>query len=145
MKKRFGVEVGLSDHTVGIVAPVVAVTLGAKVIEKHFIMDKSIGGPDASFSLDENGFSEMVKAVRQAEQALGEVNYELTEKAKANKKFARSLFSVKDIKEGEVFTDKNIKSIRPGQGLHPKFLKNILGCKAKRAIKKGIPLNKNCI
>mgnify|MGYP003994182221 CR=1 FL=1 len=100
MKKRFGVEVGLSDHTMGIVAPVVAVSLGAKVIEKHFIMDKSIGGPDASFSLDENEFTEMVNAVRQAKQVLGYVNYELTEKAKASKKFARSLFVVKDIKAG---------------------------------------------
>ena len=98
LKKRFGVEVGLSDHTLGIVAPVVAVSLGARVIEKHFILDKSIGGPDASFSLDEKEFAEMVTAVRQAEKAVGKVTYELTEKVKASRKFSRSLFVVKDIR-----------------------------------------------
>jgi len=145
MKKRFGTEVGLSDHTIGIVAPVVAVSLGAKVVEKHFIMDKSIGGPDASFSLDENEFTEMVKAVRQAEQSVGEVSYELTEKSKSSKKFARSLFVVKDINAGEKFTEENVRSIRPGNGIHPRFFKDILGCKAKCSIKKGIPLDKNCV
>ena len=141
MKKRFGVEVGLSDHTMGIVASVVAVSLGAKVIEKHFIMDKSIGGPDASFSLDEKEFTEMVKAVRQAEQSLGEVNYELTEKAKGSKKFARSLFAVKDINAGEKFTEENVRSIRPGYGLHPKYLDSIKSKKAKLDLKKGTPLS----
>jgi len=139
LKKRFGVKVGLSDHTLGIVAPVVAVTLGARVIEKHFILDKSIGGPDASFSLDEKEFTEMVKAVRQAEKAIGKVSYELTEKVKASRKFSRSLFVVKDIKAGETFTEDNVRSIRPGFGLHPKYLKEVIGKKAKLDIDKGTP------
>ena len=139
LKERFQVEAGLSDHTLGIVAPVAAVALGARVIEKHFILDKSIGGPDASFSLDEKEFSEMVKAVRQAEMAVGQVNYELTEKAKASLKFSRSLFVVEDIKKGEVFNHENIRSIRPGHGAHPKYLKDILGKKATRDYKRGEP------
>ena len=145
LKKRFGVEVGLSDHTLGIVAPVVAVTLGAKVIEKHFILDKSIGGPDASFSLDEKEFTEMVSAVRQAEKAIGQATYEISEKRRESRKFARSLFVVKDIKAGEPFTDENVRSIRPGYGLHPKHLKEILGKKAKTDIKRGTPLSWNDI
>jgi pseudaminic acid synthase len=140
LNERFGVEVGLSDHTLGIVAPVVAVTIGARVIEKHFILDKSIGSPDASFSLDENEFTEMVAAVRQAEKAVGNVTYELTEKVKASRKFSRSLFVVKDIKVGEVFTEENVRSIRPGYGLHPKYLKELLGKKAERDMKKGEPI-----
>lgn len=143
LKKRFGVEVGLSDHTLGIVAPVVAVTLGARVIEKHFILAKSIGGPDASFSLDEKEFTEMVRAVRQAEQAIGKVTYELTGKVKASRKFARSLFVVKDIKAGEVFTEENIRSIRPGFGLHPKYLKEVIGKASKSDIEKGTALSFN--
>jgi pseudaminic acid synthase len=140
LKERFDVEVGLSDHTLGIVAPVVAVTLGARVIEKHFILDKSIGGPDASFSLDEKEFTEMVAAVRDAESAVGEVNYELTEKVKASRKFARSLFVVKDIKAGEKFTEENVRSIRPGYGLHPKYLKEVIGKTCNKKISKGTPL-----
>ena len=140
IKSRFNVEVGLSDHTMGIVAPVVAVSLGAKVIEKHFILDKSIGGPDASFSLDENEFAQMVKAVRQAEEALGSVNYNLTEKAKDSRKFARSLFVVKDIKAGEIITEENVRSIRPGYGMHPKYLSSVFGKKVKIDLKKGFPL-----
>ena len=139
LKTRFGVKVGLSDHTLGIVTPIVAVTLGARVIEKHFILDKSIGGPDASFSLDENEFTEMVKAIRQAEKAIGKITYELTDKVKASRKFSRSLFVVKDIKAGETFTEENVRSIRPGYGLHPKFLKEVLGMKTKIKIDKGTP------
>jgi pseudaminic acid synthase len=141
LKKRFGVEVGLSDHTLGIVAPVVAVTHGARVIEKHFILDKSIGGPDATFSLDEKEFTEMVSAVRQAEKAVGKVTYELTDKVRASKKFSRSLFVVQDIKAGEVFTEENIRSIRPGYGLHPKYLKEVLGKTANNDLGKGMPLS----
>lgn len=143
LKKRFGVEVGLSDHTMGIVAPVVAVTLGARVIEKHFILNKSIGGPDASFSLDEKEFTAMVSAVRQAEKAVGNVTYELTEKVKVSRKFARSLFVVKDIKAGEEFTEENVRSIRPGYGLHPKYYRETIGKKAKQDIKIGIPFSFN--
>lgn len=142
LKKRFGVEVGLSDHTLGIVAPIVSVTLGAKVIEKHFILDKSIGGPDASFSLDEKEFTEMVSAVRLAEKAIGQATYETSEKSRESRKFARSLFVVKDIKAGEPFTDENVRSIRPGYGLHPKYLKEIIGKTAKENLEKGTPLRK---
>jgi pseudaminic acid synthase len=140
MKKRFGVEVGFSDHTLGIVAPVVAVTLGARLIEKHFILDKSVGGPDAAFSLDEKEFTEMVKAVRQAELSIGNASYELTETAIGSRKFGRSLFVVKDIKSGEPFTEENVRSIRPGFGMHPKQLKEIIGTIAKRDFKRGEPL-----
>ncbi|WP_020401537.1 pseudaminic acid synthase [Gracilimonas tropica] len=145
MKERFGVEVGLSDHTLGNTVPVVATSLGAKVIEKHFILDKSIGGPDADFSLDLKEFSSMVKAVRDAEMALGEVTYELSEKVEKNKKFARSLFAVKDIKKGEKFTEKNVRSIRPGYGLHPKYLKEILKNEASNDIERGIPITNQLI
>ncbi|MCW3807467.1 pseudaminic acid synthase [Plebeiibacterium marinum] len=141
LKKIFGVEVGLSDHTMGFIAPVTATCLGAQVIEKHFILDKSIGGPDAPFSLDEKEFTDMVAAVRQAESAIGKVNYELTEKAQQNKKFGRSLFVVKDIKRGDVFTEENIRSIRPYYGLHPKYLKEIIGQISNIDIKKGTPLS----
>jgi len=141
LKERFGVEVGLSDHTLGIVAPVVAVTLGAKVIEKHFILDRSVGGPDASFSLDEKEFTEMVKAIGDAEKAMGKVSYELTEKIKSSRKFSRSLFVVKDIKDGEAFSEENVRSIRPGFGMHPRFLKEIIGKRANKRIEMGTPLS----
>jgi pseudaminic acid synthase len=140
LKKRFGVEVGLSDHTMGIVSPIVAVTFGARVIEKHFILDHSIGGPDASFSLDEREFTEMIYAVRQAEQAIGKVTYELTDKIIKSRKSSRSLFVVKDIKAGEVLTSENIRSIRPGAGLHPKFYNDILGKVVVSDLRKGEPL-----
>ena len=133
----FGVVAGFSDHTLGIVAPVVATTLGAKVIEKHFILDKSLGGPDASFSLDKEEFSQMVKTVRDAEKLIGKVDYSMNEKKKKSRQFARSLYVAKDIKKGEKFTEENIKSIRPGYGMHPKYLKDILGKEAKRDYKFG--------
>lgn len=134
---RFGVKSGLSDHTIGSTAPIVATTLGAKVIEKHFIIDRSIGGPDASFSMNEKEFAEMVKAVREAEKALGHVDYSLTEKQIKGREFSRSLYVVEDIKEGEIITEKNVRSIRPGFGLHPKYLKTIVGKKAKVDMEKG--------
>lgn len=140
LKTRFGVEVGLSDHTLGIITPIVAVTMGARVIEKHFILNKSIGGPDASFSLDEKEFTEMVKSIRQAEQAIGKVIYELTDKVKVSRKFSRSLFVVKDIKAGELFTEENVRSIRPGYGLHAKYLNKFLGKKALINLERGTPL-----
>ena len=124
LKKRFNVEVGFSDHTLGTTAPIVAVTLGAKVIEKHFILDKSIGGADADFSLDFNEFKQMAKAIRDAQKLIGNVNYEVNEKSR---QFARSLYVVKEIKKGEKFSEENIKAIRPGFGMHPKYLKEILG------------------
>ena len=135
MRHKFGVEIGFSDHTLGNVAPVDAVSLGARIVEKHFILDKSVRSVDKAFSLDEREFGEMVKAVRDTEALLGKVNYELDEKAVQNRRFSRSLYACADIKEGEIFSEKNIKSVRPGYGLHPKFLPELLGKKAKREIK----------
>ena len=135
--KDFDVKVGLSDHTLGITLPVAAKMLGASVIEKHFILDKSIGGPDASFSLDEAEFTQMVKAVRGAQKAIGKVSYELTEKQKSGKQFSRSLYVSKDVNKGDVITKENVRSVRPGYGLHPKHLKDILGKIFKSDIEKG--------
>lgn len=140
LKTRFGVEVGFSDHTYGSLAPTVATTLGATVIEKHFILDKTIGGPDADFSLDVNEFTEMVNRVRDTEKLLGKVSYEISEKVKNNRKFARSLFVVKDVKAGEVITMDNVRSIRPGYGMHPKYYKDIMGKNFISDIDKGTPL-----
>lgn len=145
MKETFGVEVGLSDHTLGITVPVVSIALGAKVIEKHFILDKSIGGPDASFSLEPSEFKQMVDAVRDAETALGKVDYSMTEKKQNSRLLGRSLFVVKDVKAGEVFTEENVKSIRPGNGLAPKYLKDILGKVAKQNIRRGTPVQWNYV
>ncbi len=127
LEKRYDVITGLSDHTLGITAPVVAISQGAKIIEKHFILDKSIGGPDASFSLDKKEFSQMVNAVREAQLAIGKVDYSLTEKQIQGRKFSRSLYISKNVKKGELVTLENIKSIRPGFGLHPKYFNQILG------------------
>ena len=125
--KRFNVIGGLSDHTMGCTVPIVATSLGAKIIEKHFILDRSIGGPDASFSMNEKEFTELVKSVREAESAIGEINYTLTDKQKKGKDFSRSLYVVEDIQQGELITEKNIRSIRPGFGLHPKYYNQIIG------------------
>ena len=141
MAERFGTVVGLSDHTLGISAPIAAVALGAKVIEKHFILDRKLGGHDAAFSLEPEEFKVMVNAVRDAEKALGKVDYNLTEKTKKSREFSRSLFVVEDVKEGEPLTKENVRSIRPGFGLPPKHLKEVLGKKANRDIKKGTPLS----
>jgi pseudaminic acid synthase len=137
LAERFDVISGLSDHTLGATAPLVATCMGAKIIEKHFILDKSIGGPDASFSLDEKEFKEMVDAVRIAEQAAGNVDYTLTKKQKAGKTFSRSLYVVNDLKSGETITEKHVRSIRPGFGLHPKHLKDILGKTVNQDLEKG--------
>lgn len=140
LKNRFGVEVGFSDHTYGSLAPTIAVTLGAKIIEKHFILDKSVGGPDADFSLDVTEFTEMVSKVRDTEKLLGKVSYDISEKVKKNRKFARSLFVVEDVKKGDILTKENIRSIRPGYGLHPKYYNKILGKKFISSIDRGEPL-----
>lgn len=138
---RFDVISGFSDHTLGIVAPVAAVSLGAKVIEKHFILDRSIGGPDADFSLDESQFAKMVQAVRETEKMLGAVDYSLSERVKKNRQFSRSLYVVEDIEAGERITEKNVRSIRPGYGMHPRYLKEVIGKKAAAALSKGAPLS----
>jgi pseudaminic acid synthase len=125
----------------GSVAPILSIALGAKIIEKHFILDKSIGGPDASFSMDQDEFAEMVKSIRQAEVSLGNVDYTLTKKQEKNRVFSRSLFAVEDIEAGEKITKKNVRSIRPGYGLHPKYFKKILQTKVVKKLKKGDPLD----
>ena len=130
--ETFDVVSGFSDHTLGVTAPIAAVTLGAKVIEKHFILDKSIGGPDADFSLDKKEFRAMIQAVRDTEKLLGKIDYSLTEKKKHSRRFSRSLYVGKDIKKGEIFTEENIRCVRPGYGMHPKHLKDILGEKANK-------------
>lgn len=142
---KFKVISGLSDHTLGITVPIVATVFGAKIIEKHFILDHSLGGPDSSFSLDEKEFTEMVKAIREAEISIGKIDYSLTEKQKKNRELSRSLYVVKNIKKGELFTEENIRSIRPGYGLHPKLYKEILGKRASEDIERGVPLSWNII
>lgn len=143
MKETFGVEVGFSDHTLGVTAPIVAVTLGAKVIEKHFILDKSIGGADCDFSLDKKEFKLLVDVIRDTEKLLGVVDYSLDEKKQKQRRFSRSLYISKDIKKGEIFTLENIKSVRPGYGLHPKYLNEILGKTSLKDYKFGDRVEKN--
>ncbi|ADG94598.1 pseudaminic acid synthase [Arcobacter nitrofigilis DSM 7299] len=132
MKERFNVEVGFSDHTLGSTAPIIAVAYGAKIIEKHFILDKSVGGADAEFSMEKDEFSFMVKAIRESEKLKGKIDYALTENKIKSRAYSRSLYISKDIKKGEPFTEDNIKSVRPGYGTHPKYLEKILGTKAKK-------------
>ena len=140
MLKRFNCKAGLSDHTLGDVCACTAVALGAKVIEKHFIIDRSIGGPDAAFSMEAEEFAVMVKRIRETEECLGKVSYELSDLSKKSRKFSRSLFAVKDIQKGEIFTEDNIRSIRPGDGISPKFLPELLGKKSDREYKRGEPI-----
>jgi pseudaminic acid synthase len=141
MAKKFRVPVGLSDHTMGISVPVAAVALGACIVEKHFTLSRSIPSPDSAFSLEPQEFKAMVEAIRTTEKALGEVNYETTKQEAKSRVFRRSLFIVKDMKEGEVFTEENVRSIRPGYGLHPRYLKDVLGRRAIKDIKGGTPLS----
>lgn len=142
---RYDVISGLSDHTMGSTVPIVATCFGAKIIEKHFIIDRSIGGPDASFSMNEQEFTDMVKAVREAEKAIGVVDYTLTEKQQRGRDFCRSLYVVNDIKEGEIITTENVRSIRPGFGLHPKYFKEILGKEVNSNLEKGDRFGLNII
>jgi pseudaminic acid synthase len=137
---KFDVPVGLSDHTLGWIIPVTAVSLGACIIEKHFTLSRSVSGPDNAFSLEPTEFKDMVSAVRVAEQALGQIIYGPMEHERQSLVFRRSLFIVKDMKKGEVFSDKNVRSIRPGYGLHPKFFDAIIGKKSKIKIKAGTPV-----
>ena len=137
LAERFNVIGGLSDHTMGATAAIVATVFGAKIIEKHFIIDRASGGPDASFSMNEAEFAEMVKSVREAELAIGKIDYSLTEKQKKGKEFSRSLYVVKDAAAGETITEDNVRSIRPGYGLHPKYLIDVLGKKFNKEVKKG--------
>jgi len=136
-----GCVVGLSDHSLGIAAPVAAVALGAAIIEKHLTLDRAAGGPDAGFSLEPPEFAAMVRAVRETEAALGTVHYGASEKEEASRVFRRSLFVVADVRRGEAFTERNLRSIRPGYGLHPRHLDAVIGCHATGDIARGTPLS----
>ena len=141
MFEKFQCVIGLSDHTLGADVSTAAVALGAKIIEKHFILDRDMGGPDSEFSMEPYEFKQMVDSIRNIEKALGEVSYELTDKIKTNREFSRSLFVVKDIKKGEIITEDMVHSIRPGFGLHPKYLNKIIGKTVKRDLCKGTPFD----
>jgi pseudaminic acid synthase len=140
MRDRFKVKVGLSDHTMCNITALGAVALGAEIIEKHFILDRNLGGPDAPFSMEPDEIAQMVEQIRMIEKALGTVSYDLSDKMRKNRKFSRSLFAVKDIQAGDVFTEDNVRSIRPGDGIGPKYIKNIWGEKSKRFIGYGNPV-----
>ena len=137
LKQDFGVEVGLSDHTLGITAPIAAATLGAKVIEKHFILNRKLGGVDSAFSLEPSEFAAMAKAVREVEELLGIPTYELTQKSKEGRVFMRSLYVVKDVKKGEIIGEDSVRSIRPGYGIAPKHLKEVIGKHATHDLYRG--------
>jgi pseudaminic acid synthase len=132
MRQRFGVKVGVSDHTEGDVVPMTAVALGAEVVEKHFIIDRSIGGPDSAFSMEASEFKLMVEKIREVEKSLGMVSYPTDPSMIKGREYCRSLYVAKDVKEGEVVTKQNVRSVRPGFGLHPKYLPELLG---KRFVK----------
>jgi N-acetylneuraminate synthase len=136
----FNVPAGLSDHTLGIAVPVAAIALGACIVEKHFTLSRSLPGPDSAFSLEPREFKAMVEAIRTAEQALGRVHYGVSEQEAKSRVFRRSLFVVKDIAAGETFSEENVRSIRPGHGLSPKYLNEVLGRKAALDMKRGTPL-----
>lgn len=141
LAQTFGVPTGLSDHTLGTVVPVAAVSVGACIVEKHFTLNREIPGPDSAFSLEPDEFKEMVEAIRTAEKALGQVDYTVGEFESKSLVFRRSLFVVEDVKAGEPFTERNVRSIRPGHGLPPKHLKNILGRRAARNVEGGTPFD----
>jgi N-acetylneuraminate synthase len=140
LSAAFAVAVGLSDHTMGVAVPVAAVALGACIVEKHFTLSRAIPGPDSAFSLEPHELKEMVTAIRTAEKATGSVHYGVSEREAKSKVFRRSLFVVKDVAAGEVFTPENLRCIRPGHGLHPRHLDEILGRRAARFAEMGTPL-----
>lgn len=140
MKELFHSPVGLSDHSIGSTAAIVAVTLGADVIEKHFCLDRTICSPDSSFSMEPAEFKNMVIEIRNAEKSLGKITYRRTANEEKNACFRRSIFVVKDVKKGERLTEENIKVIRPGYGLQPKFYKEVLGKRVVKDLKYGTPL-----
>jgi pseudaminic acid synthase len=140
LANRLGVPVGLSDHTLGIAVPAAAVALGACIIEKHFTLSRAVPGPDSAFSLEPHEFKAMVEAVRTTERALGHVNYAPTEHEAASRVFRRSLFVVQNVTKGDILTGDNVRSIRPGMGLPPKHLAEVIGRRAKRDIQRGTPL-----
>ncbi|MCQ2312271.1 MAG: pseudaminic acid synthase [Paludibacteraceae bacterium] len=140
MKDRYGVKVGLSDHTIGSDVAIAAVAMGATMVEKHFILDKSIGGPDAAFSMTKDDFAKLVQSIRNTEKAMGDVVYPMNLTSIKGREFSRSLYVAEDIKAGEIVTEKNVRSVRPGFGLHPKYLKELLGKKVNQDLTKGTPM-----
>ena len=141
MMKRFSddfeVKVGLSDHTMGNLLPILSIAMGATVIEKHFKLNDNVGGADASFSINEKDFKNLVDQVRLAESAMGIETYELTDKQISGKRYGRSIYISNDVKKGEILTEDNIKCVRPGLSLHPRHYNNILGKKVKNDFDKG--------
>jgi len=140
LAKTFHIPIGLSDHTLGTSVPIAAVALGACIAEKHFTLSRSNPGPDSAFSLEPHEFREMVEAIRTVEKAIGEVHFGASREEAKNQVFRRSLFVVRDMKVGEVFTEENVRCIRPGFGIHPRFLMNILGQMASKEIQRGTPM-----
>lgn len=140
LKERFKVISGLSDHSMELEVPITAVALGGKVIEKHLILDRKMGGPDSGFSMEPQEFKQMVDSIRKVEKALGKVDYDLTENKKKSRELSRSLFVVEDMEKGDIITDKNVRSIRPGYGIHPKYYRELIGKKVNKSIKRGTPL-----
>ncbi len=145
MKEIFNVPVGLSDHSLGSISAICGVALGANVIEKHYCLDRKISTPDSSFSMEPAEFKQMVQDIRSTEKALGEISYEISARESKSLIFRRSIFIVQDIKAGQKFTEKNIRVIRPGQGLAPKFYSQILGKEASRDLQRGTPLDWNMV
>lgn len=137
MRQRYGVKVGLSDHTMGYDVAVAAVALGATLVEKHFILDRSIGGPDAAFSMEIGEFAAMVNSIRNVEKALGEVVYPTDPSKIKGREFSRSLYVAENMKAGDIITEQNVRSVRPGFGAHPKYLPGILGKQVNRDLEKG--------
>jgi len=141
LAEKYEVPVGISDHTLGVIIPVVAVTLGARIVEKHFALSRDDTKPDGKFSLEPEEFREMVEGIRITEKALGEVSYQPTTREEISKRYRKSLFITNDVKKGELLTKENVKSIRPGDGLPPRFLREVLGRRAKKNINRGTPLS----
>lgn len=139
MKERFGCQVGLSDHSMGDIVATTAVALGAVLIEKHFILDRNLGGPDGAFSMEPQEFKQMVERVRDAEKTIGKVSYELSEETKKNRNFAKSLFVIKDVKKGDIIDNNNVRAIRPGYGLLPKHWREVEGKVFTGDYKRGTP------
>lgn len=140
MQERYGVKVGLSDHTIGSDVAIAAVAMGATMIEKHFILDKSIGGPDAAFSMTKDDFAKLVQSIRNTEKAMGDIVYPMSPTSIKGREFSRSLYVAEDIKAGEIITEQNVRSVRPGFGLHPKYLNELLGKKVNQDLTKGTPM-----
>ncbi len=141
IEKEFDVIVGISDHTMSDLVPISSVVLGGKLIEKHYILDRKMGGPDSAFSLEPQEFVSMISKVRDTESLLGKVDYELSGKSKASRKYARSLYYIKELNEGDIVTEDAIQSVRPSLGLHPKHFKEVLNKSIKKKVGYGDPVS----